>query len=393
MDLNIENYSNEELFNILDINIKETNDLNYDFLYSKLQTKISTLRSIDSNELGEISENKALLVDFFYQCFIKLNNSIEKKQKNNVIIQDNHNIIKHKEHVKEEYYQVNYKSGIINPLTIKTFKNIINIDTRFRDNYENTTASDFVISLPLKKVLSIQVVNYQLPYTVYSISKKTGSNCFYANNNLIELTNGGYDEDSLIEEINSKLNILHIKILYNPINAKFSFKSLNDTSFSLNFDYFENQDMYYNLANNINKNQLTLGWILGFRNISIEKNMMKNIMKKYEGLKSYEAESCYDGGVSNKYYLLSINDFQNNHNTTFISAFKYQTLTDNNILCKMTNSKEDGTKTVIYPKRIYFGPTNINKLHIKIYDEFGRILDVNNADYSIELECEILYDL
>ena len=120
---------------------------------------------------------------------------------------------------------------------------------------------------------------------------------------------------------------------------------------------------------------------------------MNNILKKYEGLKSYEAESCYDGGVSNKYYLLSVNDFQNNHNTTFISAFKYQTLTDNNILCKMTNSMEDGIKTGLYPKRIYFGPTNINKLHIKIYDEFGRILDVNNADFSIELECEILYDL
>ena len=219
MDLNIENYSIDELFTILDINIKESNDLNYDFLYNKLQTKISTLRSIDSNELGEISENKALLVDFFYQCFIKLNNSIEKKQKNNVITQDNHNIIKHKESVKEEYYQVNYKSGTINPLTIKTFKNIINIDTRFRDNYENTTASDFTISLPLKKVLSIQVVNYQLPYTVYSISKKSGSNCFYVNNTLIELTNGGYDEDSLVEEINTKLNTLNT---INTLNIQIS---------------------------------------------------------------------------------------------------------------------------------------------------------------------------
>lgn len=76
-----------------------------------------------------------------------------------------------------------------------------------------------------------------------------------------------------------------------------------------------------------------------------------------------------------------------------IRTFKYQSLTDNNILCKMTNSKEDGMKTILYPKRIYFGPTNINKLHIKIYDEYGRILDVNNGDLSIELECEILYDL
>lgn len=393
MDLNIENYSNEEIFNVLNIDSDslQKNDLSYEILYTKLQIKIDKLRNVDINEISEVSENKAQLVDFFYQCFIKINKLLEENQKNSVIIQDNHNIIKHNENKKEEYYQVNYKSGTINPLTIKTYKTVIAIDTRFRDNYETTSASDFIINLPtnLKKVLSMQVVNYQLPYTIYSISKKTGSNSFYVNNTLIEIMDGGYDELLLLEEINNKLPD-HISLSYNSISAKFTFVS--DISFSLNFDYFENNGMYYNLANNINKNQLTLGWIMGFRNNSIIRNG-KNIIKKYEGLNSYEAENCYDREVSNKYYLLSINDYQNNHNTVFISALKYQSLTDNNILCKMTNSKEDGTKTILYPKRIYFGPTNINKLHIKIYDEYGRIVDVNYGDLSIELECEILYDL
>ena len=393
MDLNIENYSIEEIFNILNIDSKviEKNDISYEILYNKLQIKIDKLRNVNINEISEVSENKAQLVDFFYQCFIKINKLIEENQKNNLIVQDNHNIIKHNENKKEEYYPVNYKSGLINPLTIKTYKKVIAIDTRFRDNYESTSSTNFIINLPtnLKKVLSMQVVNYQLPYTIYSISKKSGSNSFYINNNLIEIMDGGYDENLLIEEINNKLPP-DISLSYNLINSKFSFTS--DSSFNLNFDYFENNEMYYNLANNINKNQLTLGWIMGFRNNSIIKNG-KNILTKYEGLTSYEAETCYDGGVSNKYYLLSINDYQNNHNNAFDSAFKYQSLTDNNILCKMTNSKEDGMKTILYPKRIYFGPTNINKLHIKIYDEYGRILDVNNGDLSIELECEILYDL
>ena len=393
MDLNIENYSNEEIFKILNIDSKllQNNELCYDILYNKLQIKIDKLRNTDINELSELSENKALLVDFFYQCFIKINKLLEENQQNSVIIQDNHNIINHNENKKEEYYSVNYKSGIINPLTIKTYKKVIAIDTRFRDNYETTSPSDFIINLPtnLKKVLSMQVVNYQLPYTIYSVSKKLGSNSFYVNNNLIEIMDGGYDELLLLEEINSKLPN-HISLSYNSISAKFSF--ISDVSFSLNFDYVENNEMYYPVANNINKNQLTLGWIMGFRNNSLIRNG-KNIIKKYEGLNVYEAENCYNREVSNKYYLLSINDYQNNHNTVFISALKYQSLTDNNILCKMTNSKEDGTKTLLYPKRIYFGPTNINKLHIKIYDEYGRILDVNNGDLSIELECEILYDL
>lgn len=395
MDLNIENYSIEEILNILHIDVKslENADLNQEFLYTKLQTKIAKLRSIDINETSEISENKAHLVDFFYQCFIKVNKLLEEKQKNMLIVQDDHNIIKHAEAKKEEIFQVNVKSGLINPLTIKTYKKVLNIDTRFRDNYETSRSTDFVINLPtaFKKVLSLQVINYQLPYTIYSISKKTGSHSFYVDSSLIEINDGAYDENTLVREINSKLPS-DISLVYNSLSGKFTFTSLNSNVFSLNFDYIENATMNYNIATNIDKNQLTLGWIMGFRNNRIIKNG-KQITIKYEGSSSYVSEYCYDGGLSNKYYLLSVNDYQNNHNNVFVSAFKYQTLTDNNILCKMTNSKEDGTKRLLYPKRIYFGPTNINKLHIKIYDEYGRILDVNNGDLTIELECEVLYDL
>ena len=389
MDLNIENYSNDEICNILNIDVKVAG-LSQDLVYAKLQTKINQLRSTENSE---ISENKAQLVDFFYQCYIKVTGLLEKKQKNTLIVQDDHNIIKHNEAKKEEIFQVNVKSGTINPLTIKTLKKVIAIDTRFRDNYESSSSTDFVINLPnaFKKVLSLQVINYQLPYTIYSISKKTGSNSFYVDTNLIELMDGTYDENSLVQEIQKKLPH-NIEIEFNSISAKFIFTSKNHHVFSLNFDYIENATMNYNLATNIDKNQLTLGWIMGFRNNKIIKNGKQTVIK-YEGSNSYEAEYCYEGGLSNKYYLLSVNDYQNNHNNAFVSAFKYQTLTDNNILCKMTNSKEDGTKTVLYPKRIYFGPTNINKLHIKIYDEYGRILDVNNGDLSIEIECEILYDL
>lgn len=376
MDLNIENYNVEEIFDILNIEIK-VHDLTRELLYNKLQTKINQLRSA---ETSEISENKAQLVDFFYQCYIKVTGLLEEKQKNTLIVQDDHNIIKHKENKKEEYYQVNVKSGLINPLTIKTLKKVIAIDTRFRDNYENTSSTDFIINLPdpLKKVLSLQVINYQLPYTIYSVSKKMGSHSFYVNSTLIEIMDGGYDEILLVQKINEKLPS-DISLSFNSISSKFIFTGVN--VFSLNFDYIQNSSMRYNLATNVDKIQLTLGWIMGFRYI------------EYSGSNSYQAENCYNGGISNKYYMLSLNDYQNNHNNTFVSAFKYQSLTDNNILCKMTNSQEDGTKTILYPKRIYFGPTNINKLHIKVYDEYGRILDVNNGDLSIELECEILYDL
>ena len=76
----------------------------------------------------------------------------------------------------------------------------------------------------------------------------------------------------------------------------------------------------------------------------------------------------------------------------FISPFVNQSLGDNNILAKLSKLCSE-CQNVEYPKRTYFGPTDINKLHVKIYDEYGRIIDINNADLYIELEFEILYDL
>lgn len=67
MDLNIENYSIEEIFDILHIDVKVA-DLNQEFLYTKLQTKIAKLRNTESSE---ISENKAQLVDFFINVLLK----------------------------------------------------------------------------------------------------------------------------------------------------------------------------------------------------------------------------------------------------------------------------------------------------------------------------------
>ena len=90
----------------------------------------------------------------------------------------------------------------------------------------------------------------------------------------------------------------------------------------------------------------------------------------------------------NKYFMLSVNDYQNNHNNIFVSPFKFQSSSDNNILAKVNLEN----RLIDYPNRIYFGPTDLTKLTISIYDEFGRIIDNNNADYSIELLCESIYD-
>ena len=54
---------------------------------------------------------------------------------------------------------------------------------------------------------------------------------------------------------------------------------------------------------------------------------------------------------------------------------------------------DTGALTSIEKKqREYFGPVNIQKLDIALYDEYGRIIDLNNMDMSLTLRFEKLYN-
>ena len=48
---------------------------------------------------------------------------------------------------------------------------------------------------------------------------------------------------------------------------------------------------------------------------------------------------------------------------------------------------------IITEEREYFGPVRIQNLQIILYDKFGRILDLNNSDFSLSLELTNIYNL
>jgi hypothetical protein len=43
--------------------------------------------------------------------------------------------------------------------------------------------------------------------------------------------------------------------------------------------------------------------------------------------------------------------------------------------------------------RKYFGPVDIQRLKIQIVDEYGKILNMNNSNFSFCLNLKMLYDL
>ena len=106
----------------------------------------------------------------------------------------------------------------------------------------------------------------------------------------------------------------------------------------------------------------------------------------------YTAEGLYDYHGT-RYFLLSVNDYKSNHGTNIISPFQENMLADENIIAKIPTDCCNDSCCCDHVKRLYFGPVSLTRLEIKMMDEYGRILDMNNMDYSLSFELEILYDL
>ena len=70
--------------------------------------------------------------------------------------------------------------GWLNPINIKTLMTRMNIDTRFRNSYYNTSSSDFQFDLPdiQRKVTHMKVISIDLPMSFYGASRARGDATF-----------------------------------------------------------------------------------------------------------------------------------------------------------------------------------------------------------------------
>tara|TARA_A100001015_G_scaffold115495_1_gene128233 strand:+ start:4151 stop:5035 length:885 start_codon:yes stop_codon:yes gene_type:complete len=280
-----------------------------------------------------------------------------------------------------------YKNGTINELYKKYVERSITVDTRFRDNYLKASASDYIINLPtpLNDVLELDVAQLQIPRSWYSISKTLGNNYFHIDGKSIIIPDGNYDAKTMESAINSILGSKLVTIDVYPDSGIGTNKTIFDNSITtVNFNLTLD-------GKSIDNTPLTLklGWILGFRYGKYNSN--SNTSK-------IVSEGLFDG-YGPRYLYLAIDDY--NHNTM---ADHYSILNSSIINKKiiasyslLSNSdKPNGQDSNYYSKMVsfirqYTGPVNINRLKIQLLDEYGRILDLNNMDYSFILKFKSLY--
>ena len=56
------------------------------------------------------------------------------------------------------------------------------------------------------------------------------------------------------------------------------------------------------------------------------------------------------------------------------------------------SGQDDNYNDSLNRTREYFGPVDIQRLSIQLLDEFGRVIDLNNMDWSFVLSFVCLYD-
>ena len=416
-DLNISNYKKEELEEIFDLpskynlhliesnatnlrdNIFEDNSIN-ELTKENTINFIMTAKNILINQLKNLTDFKKISDADIYNINHKLKSSkIEENDFNHPLIEKK--ITPYGQSYPSEFYQ-----GTINPLKKRILTKNLNIDTRFRDNYKNSLSTNFHFDLPIKfsNVLSIQLSSFEFPTSYYIISKKNGNNFFwlFANtpdNSTIEsspiiIPDGNYTPQDLIDFLNKYIselnNILINQIIFSlNINNSLSgsgqvFVKMSDTT-PLIFNYSLNFQLDINGNPDSIPLSLKFGWLLGFREGLYE----NNITYVSEGI-------CDTFGPS--YMYLVIDDYNNNVNNNFYSAFN-SSLLNKNILARISiqspyfNVISQNTLSLITTPRQYFGPVDIQKMNIQLINEYGQIINLNSMDYSFCLTLQLSYDL
>jgi hypothetical protein len=338
--------------------------------------------------------------------------------------------------------------GYINPINVRTTARAINIDSRFRPNYYKTSSSKFSMYLPAieKRVVKMTVGALEIPLTYHAVSENLGNNkCLIIDNCsnfypdpsgwLVKLPDGNYGTNELKGGPGSQPSTeMDIDIAMNNAiaTADAGTVNINTGDFTptvLGAKLDPTQDICYkwdrisgrstfacptgeggipvvasscvdyivrftiDKKGNLDMNdsiQFKLGWPLGFR----AGEYMTSGAAVSEGI-------CFITGP--RYGFLAIDDYQKNRGKAHMIAFTNSSL-DENIMVRLNlaavqdkagvykSANDPGLTTTMNTSRDYFGPVDIQKLTVALYDEYGRVIDINNMDWSFTLTFERLYD-
>ena len=434
-NINIEDYSMDELFKLLSVEVTPTSD----YKIIKEQIELSADNYIKQFQ----SLQKPEIVNFFLKVKDSLigNKAPLSTSAQNVITYQNlYNPSKSNSTLYgNDMYNQNNGAG--NPIHRKSVSKLLNIDSRFRSNYLATSTTNYLIDLPypINNVTEMTLCDLELPSTYYPLSESFQNNYFWIrtmdNNNTyayyyIVIPDGNYYFQTLIHNINVIFSDIHLNLSikfdlnYNNIGGvgegtgitsigiitDTDISNTNIVTFDLNFNasFIPNQKSsrfsqnnknkdYYYVPNTLDYKQL-FGWILGYRRPLYSGGFLdtEGVINKLGSL-FYKSESVLDLSGP-KYLFLIVDDFNKSMNINFLTSSVKGMLTDN-IIARVSQKgqlfsiQSQNDFSVYSEPRYYYGPVDISKIQVKLVDEYGRLVNLNNKDFSFTLRLTTVYSV
>ena len=413
-NLNIYNYGKHELENLLSLPKSYSND--------DVTASCANLRDKLFQDSSKSTQDKGSIHSFLEQVKHRLikdympNSSILPQpsfysgitNRNQLMVPPDASVLAPTSYIKKDFlptFPIKNPPENLNPLSKRIIRRTINIDTRFRDNYYATESTDLHINLPttIKNAITMKLVGLEFPpCSIFAINKRYGNHYFHIGigddscpppNHKIIIPDGNYTGIEMVQRLNNEFAKLSIdgEAGIDEASCRIFFKIGSTGNASLYFNRRcddPNADI-----DPTTPLQMKLGYMLGFT-----LGTYHNGQNPQENLE-FIGEAPYDG-TGFKYLYLVVDDYNNNVNNYFVGAFNNSILSPN-ILARIPQYSRNNLDNALLSndvndlatsERNYFGPINIQKLKIQLIDPFGRIVSLNNRDYSLALEFDCIYN-
>ena len=401
MDTDINNYTYDEILTVLHATAE---DVTNNTLHGKTYELVKKIKA--SENINEETKNE--YIGFFWECF-------------EYIVQQNKY-----EYTKPKLYpgslpkaipevavvnsNVNeFERGIVNPIKRETIKNTLIVSSKFSSTGSSSSDFSVILSEPLPNVTSLKVAGLELTNFYYNISKHLKNTHFsihtyyfntvtkeISNKNIkkIEFEDGYYDMSLFTTNLHAQLDAdpktNMIETTYNILKGKLNFilKESPPEQPPDNIEYRFDLD-FSNLAP---VKYYGIGWFMGFVKSYYS---FQNDYRKEDQLNSdigFNPERSLDF-TGSKFFLLEVTDFNNNSPQVLLYNTKFNS---SDLMAKIPNTSSlasiiyDDASDRIFKTRKYFGPVKLQKLRIRLLDEYGIVVLMNNADFSLTFEIESL---
>jgi hypothetical protein len=298
----------------------------------------------------------------------------------------------------------NNANDVINSNDLR--KRIINVDSRFRNNYNDpTTNFSFSLEHTYKNIIRLRVASVEIPNTFYVFSKIKKNTSFIIKafditgvprEVLITIPDGNYRSNEIVDAIqealdtnlknpfgifitialdinSSKITFIHNGVSAYPVTSPIITPTQSAKPFVLGFL------TCVSLKNRIHN--FGLGYNLGFRQKTYKVTESTTISSLE--VFSITSESCLDV-VGDTYLFLSINDLHTVEQKT--SNNYLQTLAKIIVREEKQQVIYDDGGTLLSNEIIFPSPIDLKILNIQLLDPYGDVVDLCGLNFSFSLE-------